>query len=73
MQVADWPKDAVSAQPVWDERRSPQELEPRWGVPVVTIYGWCYKGVGPRRRRLGEHVRYWWSDVLQWLDAAQDR
>jgi predicted DNA-binding transcriptional regulator AlpA len=62
----------VAPRPDWDELVSPQELARRLDIPVTTIYGWRYKGVGPRGRRLGKHVRYWWSDVLEWLEDAGD-
>lgn len=62
----------VAPRPAWDELVSPQELARRLDVPVTTVYGWRYKGVGPKGRRLGKHVRYWWSDVLVWLDSAED-
>ena len=62
----------VAPRPDWDELVSPQELARRLDVPVTTIYGWRYKGAGPKGRRIGKHVRYWWSDVLAWLDDARD-
>jgi excisionase family DNA binding protein len=43
------------------------------GVPKTTLYAWNYKGGGPRRLRVGRHVRYRWSDVERWLsDQAVD-
>jgi predicted DNA-binding transcriptional regulator AlpA len=36
-------------------------------VPEATIYQWNYKGTGPRFHHLGRHVRYFRSDVLEWL------
>ena len=37
-------------------------------VPKVTLYGWRYRGKGPRSHRVGKHIRYRWSDVLDWID-----
>jgi excisionase family DNA binding protein len=47
---------------------SADELARRLDVPKTTLYGWRYKGRGPRSHRLGRHLRYRWSDVLDWLD-----
>jgi excisionase family DNA binding protein len=44
------------------------EVALRLHVPKTTLYGWRYKGTGPRSHRVGRHVRYRWSDVLDWLD-----
>jgi predicted DNA-binding transcriptional regulator AlpA len=41
----------------------------RLHVPKTTLYGWRYKGKGPQSRRVGKHLRYRWSEVLEWLDA----
>lgn len=45
------------------------EVARRLEVPKATLYGWRYKGTGPRSHRVGKHLRYRWSDVLEWLDA----
>ncbi|MCA1702037.1 MAG: helix-turn-helix domain-containing protein [Actinobacteria bacterium] len=45
------------------------EVARRLSVPKTTLYGWRYKGKGPRSHRVGKHLRYRWSDVLAWLDA----
>lgn len=37
-------------------------------VPVTTIYRWNLNDEGPRRIRLGRHLRYRKSDVDEWLD-----
>ncbi|MDP9068428.1 MAG: helix-turn-helix domain-containing protein [Actinomycetota bacterium] len=36
-------------------------------VPVSTLYGWRYKGTGPKGFRVGKHVRYRMVDVAEWL------
>lgn len=52
-----------------DEVVSIDEVARRLDVPKTTLYGWRYKGTGPRSHRVGKHLRYRWSDVLTWLDA----
>jgi excisionase family DNA binding protein len=50
-----------------DERwLSRQELADRLGLPVKTLAQWASKGTGPRYARMGRHVRYRLSDVLEW-------
>ncbi len=46
-----------------------EELARQLDIPKTTLYGWRYKGKGPRSHRVGKHLRYRWSDVLSWLDA----
>lgn len=57
-------------------------IEPLWtakdvstylGVPVSTLYQWRYRGIGPRARRIGRHLRYDPADVRAWLDEAAER
>lgn len=38
-------------------------------VPVATVYAWNSRGLGPKRYRLGKHVRYRRADVDTWVDA----
>jgi predicted DNA-binding transcriptional regulator AlpA len=60
---------------------SRQELAGRFGLPVKTLAQWASKGTGPRYARMGRHVRYRLSDVIDWettrfgdneCDVAQD-
>jgi excisionase family DNA binding protein len=51
----------------WLSRR---ELADRLGLPAKTLAQWAGKGAGPRYARMGRHVRYRLSDVLEW-EAAQ--
>ena len=56
-----------------DALLSPQELADYLGVPIKSIYLWNTTGTGPRRVRVGKHVRYRPTDVAAWLDRqAQD-
>ncbi len=45
---------------------SPEDLARREQVPLATVYRWNSEGTGPRRLRLGKHVRYRLSDVEAW-------
>jgi len=38
------------------------------GVPVSTLYQWRYKGIGPKSRRVGRHLRYRPEDVRAWVE-----
>lgn len=67
----DLPNPSVQGPHVIDLRDdvvSIDEVARRLAVPKATLYGWRYKGVGPRSHRVGKHLRYRWSDVLAWLD-----
>ena len=44
------------------------EVARRLDIPKATLYGWRYKRIGPRCHRVGKHLRYRWSEVLEWLD-----
>jgi excisionase family DNA binding protein len=39
------------------------------GVPMATVYAWNSRGIGPKRYRLGKHVRYRRADVDAWVDT----
>lgn len=52
---------------------SPEDLAEYLGVPVASVYGWRYKGVGPRALKIGRHVRYRADDVERWLEAQADQ
>ena len=46
-----------------------EDLSAHLVVPVATIYVWNSRGTGPKRYRLGKHVRYRRSDVDAWVEA----
>lgn len=50
---------------------SPKALSEYLGVPLGTVYGWRYKGTGPRACRVGRHLRYRFGDVQDWLVEQQ--
>ncbi len=37
-------------------------------VPVATLRYWRRLGTGPHSFKVGRSVRYWRTDVLQWLE-----
>jgi excisionase family DNA binding protein len=50
------------------------ELADRLGLPVKTLAQWASKGTGPLYARMGRHVRYRLSDVVEWEAArVEDR
>jgi len=49
-----------------DKWLSRQELAERYGLPVKTPAEWASKGTGPRYAKIGRHVRYPLSDVIDW-------
>jgi excisionase family DNA binding protein len=51
-----------------DPLLSPAQLSAYAGVPLATIYQMNSRGTGPRRIRVGKHVRYRKSDVDAWLE-----
>jgi excisionase family DNA binding protein len=47
---------------------TPAEVSAHLRVPVLTLYQWRHRGIGPRSCRVGRHIRYRWQDVEAWLD-----
>jgi len=41
-------------------------------IPLATLYRWNSIGSGPRRIRVGKHVRYRRADVEAWLERCAD-
>ena len=55
----------------WLSRR---ELAERYRLPTTTLAQWASKGTGPRYARMGRHVRYRLSDVIDWeTDRLDDK
>ncbi len=50
-----------------------QEVAEYLGVPAGTIYGWRYRREGPKGFKVGQAVRYRWSDVERWLREQADQ
>jgi excisionase family DNA binding protein len=42
------------------------------GKPKSTLYAWRSRGQGPRAIRVGNVLRYRYSDVERWLDEQTD-
>lgn len=42
-------------------------------VPEGTLRYWRHLGSGPRSFKIGRHVRYWRTDLLQWLTEQTNR
>lgn len=55
-----------------DKWLSRQELANRYGLPVKTLAQWATKGTGPRYARMGRHVRYRLSDIIDWETSRVD-
>lgn len=49
-----------------DIRLTPEDLAKREQVPLSTVYRWNSEGTGPRRIKVGKHVRYRLEDVEAW-------
>jgi excisionase family DNA binding protein len=63
----------IGDRPALDEPLlSPQELADYLAIPVATVYQWRHRGDGPRGFRVGKHVRYRWSEILNWLHENAD-
>jgi predicted DNA-binding transcriptional regulator AlpA len=51
-----------------DELLSINEVADIIRVPVATLRYWRHLGSGPQSFRIGRSVRYWRTEVLQWLE-----
>lgn len=49
-----------------------QELADYLQVSIKTVYDWRLRGVGPKARKVGTHLRYRWADVDAWLEAQSE-
>jgi excisionase family DNA binding protein len=56
----------IVAEMTRERHLTPAELAEREGVSVTTIYEWNMKGVGPKRLKIGKHIRFRLSDVEAW-------
>lgn len=52
-----------------DDLIGPEDLAEYLGIPLPSIYAMNSRGTGPRRIRVGKHVRYRKADVDAWLDT----
>ncbi|HEY0888668.1 MAG TPA: helix-turn-helix domain-containing protein [Nocardioides sp.] len=51
-----------------DDLIGPEELAEYLGIPLPSVYAMNSRGTGPRRIKVGKHVRYRKADVDRWLD-----
>jgi predicted DNA-binding transcriptional regulator AlpA len=64
----------VSAQGITGEWLTTEGLSQLLGgIPVSTIRGWRFVGIGPPHVRLGGLVRYQRAAVERWIAAGGDR
>lgn len=49
------------------------EVSDLLGVPIATLYGWRYRGEGPRGYKIGRLVRYRRAAVEAWIESQADR
>lgn len=40
-------------------------------VPAATLAYWRYKGEGPKGIKVGRHVRFYRTDVFEWIDERR--
>lgn len=56
-----------------DRLFTPDELRKLLGgISDRTLRGWAAAGSGPKRLRLGKHLRYRAGDVRSWLDTKYE-
>lgn len=48
---------------------TPEELAAFLQVPLLTLYNWRRRRIGPKGIRVGKHIRYDWRDVDAWVQA----
>ena len=51
-----------------DELLSVSEAAAIVRAPVATLRYWRHLGTGPHSFKVGRSVRYWRSDVIDWLE-----
>jgi len=47
---------------------NPDEVAELLQVPVRTLEQWRYRNVGPPYRKVGRHIRYLQSKVMEWFE-----
>ncbi len=55
-----------------DHAWTPEEVSHFLGVPKATLYQWRYLGTGPKAARIGRHLRYLPTDVMEWFKRQQE-
>lgn len=49
-----------------------KEVAERLGVPLETFYDWRKHGRGPKGYRVGNRVKFKWSQVENWLEQQRE-
>jgi predicted DNA-binding transcriptional regulator AlpA len=55
-----------------DELLTMQEVADVVRVPVAKLRYWRHLGTGPRSFRIGRSVRYWRTEVRNWLEQQSN-
>lgn len=55
-----------------DELLTLQDVAELLEVSPNTVYYWRYQRTGPKGHKVGRRVRYWRSDVMEWLQERAD-
>jgi excisionase family DNA binding protein len=58
----------LDSDPLWDIEQVATYLN----VPKRTLYRWRTMGYGPPGRRVGRHIRYRASEVIEWFASLDD-
>lgn len=56
-----------------DRLLTPDELAERYGVSLLTLQDWRYKGTGPRYFKAGKRIKYPESGVIEWEQAQTEK
>ncbi|MCW2783461.1 MAG: hypothetical protein JWR35_3912 [Marmoricola sp.] len=67
------PDDNRPTNNVGDEMLTLQEACTFLRVPEGTLRYWRHLGTGPRSFKIGRHVRYWHTDLIDWLTEQTNR
>ena len=54
-----------------DELWTADDLSDFLKVPKATLYNWNYLRVGPRPLKIGRHLRWWKSEVIEWVNEQR--
>jgi excisionase family DNA binding protein len=57
--------------PAGDEVMTTEEVAAFLRVSKKTVEKWRHEGVGPRRYKVGRHLRYLRSEVLAWVKTHE--
>ncbi|RFU23032.1 DNA-binding protein [Geodermatophilus marinus] len=52
-----------------DRMLSVNDVAEYLGIPKATLHAWSSRGLGPKRYKVGKHLRYRRTDVDVWLET----